>query len=120
MRRSTATQMQNKKLNRFVVEVQNGTVLFLNRATPAADGWWWGSDADPLQRGPFASSEEAVVDARRDLDGGFKLVRWDSAELQGEDRPLPPRGHIVVVDTGGRLWVRTGERPVRDGWAPRQ
>src|SRR5262245_36559601 len=110
--------MQNKKLNRFVLEVQNGTVLFFNRATTAADGWWWGSDADPVQHGPFASSQEAVADARRDGDE-LELVTWSHHNNWGEDE-LRPTGHVVLIDTRGRLLVRTRERPARDDWKPQQ
>ena len=108
-----------KQLNRFVVEVHGGVVLFFNRMTEAGDGWWWGSDADSVQHGPFASSQEAVTDASRDM-GRFKLVRWDRAALKRDDRPLRPRGHIVLIDTDGRLLVKTGERPAREDWSPKQ
>jgi len=110
------------KPNRFVVEVKNGTFLFLNIAASVPDGWWWGVDDSCLQHGPFASSEEAVADIRRDRDfARFKLVRWDDTTLAREpdDRSVPPRGHIVVVDTGGHLCVKTGEPPA-PGWKPRQ
>jgi len=108
-----------KQLNRFVVEVRGGVMLFFNRTTEASDGWWWGSDADPLQHGPFPSSQEAVADAGRNM-GKFKLVRWDRTALKRDDRPLRPRGHIVLVDTNGQLLVKTGERPAREDWTPRQ
>lgn len=108
-----------KQLNRFIIEVCGGVVLFFNRMTEVDDGWWWGSDADPLQHGPFASSEAAVADASHDM-GKFKLVRWDDAELKGPGRPLRPAGHIVLIDTAGRLFVKTGERPAREGWTPKQ
>src|SRR5262245_28538073 len=101
--------MQNKELNRFVVEVQGGVVLFFNQATTAADGLWWGSDEDPLQHGPFASSEEALASACRGVEN-FKLERWDKAELRDGPDHYDPYGHIIVVDTGGRLWVKI-ERP---------
>jgi len=108
-----------KQRNRFIVEVCGGLVLFFNRATKVDDGWWWGSDADPLQQGPFASSREAVADAGRSM-GKFKLVRWDVAALKRNDRELRPTGHIIVIDTDGRLFVKTGERPAHEGWTPRQ
>jgi hypothetical protein len=107
----------SKKPNRFVVEVQGGIVLFFNRATEVADGWWWGSDADPLQQGPFASSEEAVADARPDGDK-LELVTWSHRNNWGENE-LRPTGHVVLIDTRGRLLVRTGERPAREDWKPR-
>jgi hypothetical protein len=106
------------RLNRFVGEVRGGVALFFNLAIDAGDGWWWGSDADLFQVGPFESLEQALADASRDM-GEFKVVRWDAAELQQPDRPLPPRGHIVVVDTGSKLWVKTGELPPA-GWSSRQ
>ena len=105
----------SKKPNRFVVQVRNGVVLFFNRTTEVEDGWWWGSDADPLQQGPFASSHEAVANARRD-DKRFKLVCWDRAALARDDRELRPTGHVVLIDTSGRLWAKTGEHPAREGW----
>src|SRR5262245_20258846 len=108
-----------KQLNRFIVEVRGGVVLFFNRMTEVSDGWWWGSDADALQHGPFASSQEAVADAGRNT-GKFKLVCWNKAALKRDDRELRPTGHIVLVDTDGRLLVKTGERPAREGWTPKQ
>jgi hypothetical protein len=108
-----------KQPNRFIVEVRDGIVPFFNRTTDVAHGWWWGSDAGPLQRRPFASADEALVDARRGAER-FKLVCWDAAELRRPDRPLPPRGRIVVIDTGGKLLVKSDERPARGGWTPRQ
>jgi len=103
--------------NRFVIEVRHGVALFFNRPANVEDGWWWGDDADPFQWGPFESWLEALADA---CHGGaqFKLVRWNRAELWGPDRPLPPTGYVVVVDTGGKLWVKSGES-VRPGWTPR-
>jgi hypothetical protein len=108
----------NKRPNRFIVEVRGGIVLFFNRVTELADGWWWGSDADPLQQGPFASSQAAVADACRG-DERFKLVRWDRAALARDDRALRPTGHVVLIDTGGTLWAKTGERPARESWKTR-
>jgi hypothetical protein len=29
-------------------------------------------------------------------------------------------GHIVLIDTGGRLLVKTGEHLAREDWHPRQ
>jgi hypothetical protein len=97
-----------KQPNRFVVEVRGGVILFLNRTTEVNDGWWWGSDADPLQHGPFKTSDAALADASRDI-GRFKLVRWNMAALKRDDPELRPTGHVVVVDTAGRLLVKTGE-----------
>jgi hypothetical protein len=52
--------------------------------------------------------------------GKFKLVRLDNAVIRS-NKPYPPStGHIVVIDTGGRLLVKTGERPAREGWSPMQ
>jgi len=107
-----------KQLNRFIVEVCGGVVLFFNRMTEVDDGWWWGSDADPLQHGPFANSDEAVADARHDGEE-LELVTWSHRNNWGEDE-LRPAGHIVLINTDGRLLVRTGERPAREGWTPRQ
>jgi len=59
----------------------------------------------------------ALADACRD-DDRFKVMRWDAAEMQRDEHELHPTGHIVVIDTAGRLWVRTGEDPP-EGWRPR-
>jgi hypothetical protein len=101
-----------KQPNRFVVEVRGGIALFFNRVVEVDDGWWWGSDTDSLQHGPFASAQEAITDAGRDM-GKFKLVRWDAAvlKLKRDDRKLRPTGHIVLIDTNGDLWIRSGEPP---------
>jgi hypothetical protein len=108
-----------KKLSRSILEVRLGVVLFFNRTTELKDGWWWSADAGPLQHGPFATSDEAVADASRDM-GKFKLVRYNTAAIRS-GQPYPPStGHIIVVDTGGRLLVMTGERPAREGFAPLQ
>jgi hypothetical protein len=108
-----------KRSNRFVVEVRAGVALFFNRLADVEDGWWWGSDADPLQVGPFESCELALADARRGAEN-FKVFRWDAAGLGEPDRPFRPHGHVVVIDTDGRLWVKPGERPARDNWKPAQ
>jgi hypothetical protein len=135
------------RANRYIAEVRGGLALFFNCTIDVEDGWWWGSDEDPWQWGPFASCEEALADARRGAER-FKLVRWHAAErklvetdleeadvealLQGHvspatrtaaakalrklrrpDRPLPPRGHLIVIDTGGKVVVKTGERRAR-------
>src|SRR5262249_25670079 len=105
------------RFNRFVVQISGGMVLFFNRRTELADGWWWGSDADPLQHGPFASRKLALADALPGCDG-FKVVTWNSASLSQDDGELAPTGHIVVIDTAGRLFVRSGEIPTRSGWSP--
>jgi hypothetical protein len=110
--------MMKRRPNRFIVEVRGGVFLFLNRMTGGADGWWWGSDAEPVQVGPFVSSEEALADASRDM-GQFEVRRWDWAELRAPDRPLPSHGCIIVIDTGGNLWCKHGESPPA-GWEPRQ
>jgi hypothetical protein len=51
--------------------------------------------------------------------GRFKLVRWDDAAIRRDDRELRPTGHVVLIDTGGRLLVKTGEHLAREGWKPR-
>jgi hypothetical protein len=102
--------------NRFVIEVRNGMVLFLNQTTDADDGWWWGSDEDPLLEGPFASSTDAVVDARR--GSKFKVTYVDK-EFIATTQELPANGHVVVFDTKGMLLVKTGERPPTDEWSPK-
>jgi hypothetical protein len=104
----------SKLLNRFILEVRGGIVLYLNRTAGVADGWWWGADTDALQHGPFASSQEALADARRD-DACFRIVHWDKAVIKRDEPELRPTGHIVVVDTAGTLWVRTGEE-APEGW----
>jgi hypothetical protein len=101
-----------------VAEVRNGVELFFNRTTHAADGWWWGSDEDPLQVGPFARAAEALEDARRGAER-FKIVTWDETELRDGPDHFPATGHIIVIDTGGRLWTKTGERPARGDWKPK-
>jgi hypothetical protein len=112
-----------KNPSRSILEVRLGVVLFFNRTTKLEDGWWWSSDANPftesLQHGPFATSDEAVADASRDM-GKFKLVRYNTAAIRSGKSYPPPTGRIIVVDTGGRLLVMTGERPAREGFAPLQ
>jgi hypothetical protein len=108
-----------KNPSRSILEVRRGVILFSNRTTELEDGWWWGSDAGagPSCHGPFATSDEAVADASRDM-GKFKLIRLDAIR---SNEPYPPStGHIIVIDTGGRLLVKTGERPAREGFAPLQ
>ena len=96
------------RVNRYVGEVCGGLALFFNCTVEVEDGWWWGSDEAPWQWGPFASCEEALANARRGAER-FKLVRWDAAELRRPDRPLPPRGHLIIVDTGGKVWRTPAE-----------
>jgi len=103
------------QLNRFVVEVRGGVLLFFNCTTELDDGWWWGFNASPPQHGPFANSDEAVADASCEM-GRFKLVRWDDATIRRKNHEeLRPTGHIVVIDTDGALFVKTGERPACEG-----
>jgi hypothetical protein len=67
-----------------------------------------------LTHGPFTTSGEAVADASRDM------VRYNTAAIRS-GKPYPPStGRIIIVDTGGRLLVVTGERPAREGFAPMQ
>jgi len=97
--------------NLYVLEVRNGTILYLNERTPAADGWHWGTD-DAFVRGPFASSELALADARRHCDQELKLLILNEANiLDDATEDPPPSGHIIVVDTGSCLWVKKGETP---------
>jgi hypothetical protein len=105
-----------RKLSRTVFEVRHGIALVINRAVRSDDGWWWGNAEE--QNGPFASSDEAVADASRDM-GKFKLLRWDIAAIRS-NKLFPLSGHIVVFDTGGRLLVTKGDRPAREGWALKQ
>jgi hypothetical protein len=111
-----------KNPSRSILEVRLGVVLFFNRTTELQDGWWWSSDANPftesLQHGPFATSGEAVADASCGM-GKFKLVRYNTAAIRSKPYP-PSTGHSIVIDTGGRLLVKTGERPAREGFAPLQ
>ena len=107
--------MIETKSNRFVLEVRRGVILYLNETADVDDGWWWGSDTDALQNGPFASSADALADARQ--GGEFKVMHMNHKKFVELD-DLPADGHVIVVDTAGALLVRTGERPATAGWSP--
>jgi hypothetical protein len=113
--------MTGTEANRFVLEVRAGVILYLNETIDADDGWWWGLDEDPLLEGPFASSADALADARR--GGEFKVLHMDDKLSLTDENGLKLEhfsrdGHVVVIDTKGRLLVRTGERPATDVWSP--
>jgi hypothetical protein len=96
--------------NLYVLEVRTGIILYLNQRTAVEDGWWWGTD-DEFVQGPFMNYESAVADARRRNAGDLNLIVWnkDTFGLSGEPSP---NGNLIVIDTGGHLWVRDQERPV--------
>jgi hypothetical protein len=109
--RAIIAALVRRNMNRVEAEVRNGVALVLNEATGQEDGWWWGSDSDALIWGPFESLELALADARRGAED-FKLVTWTLANDWAGDDDLPATRHVIVVDTDGKLIVKTGERPV--------
>jgi hypothetical protein len=113
--RGIITALVRTNINRFVVEVRGGVVLYLNQATDKADGWWWGNDSKPLIWGSFESLELALADASRGAED-FKVVSWtvENGEIKCDD--VSVIRHIVVIDTRSRLITLVGERPARDGW----
>jgi hypothetical protein len=100
--------------NLYVLEIRAGVILYLNERTPTKDGWWWGTD-DEFVRGPFANYELAVADARLHHDTELDLLVWDKNNF-GEQGEPSPAGNLIVINTEGRLWVRSSEPPVA-GWS---
>ena len=96
--------------NLYVLEVRTGIILSLNERTAVKGGWWWGTDDEFLQ-GPFTSYKSAVADARQRNAGDLNLIVWDK-DTFGLAKEPSPSGNLIVIDTGGRLWVRDQKRPV--------
>jgi hypothetical protein len=98
--------------NLWVLEVRRGVILYHNQPSRARDGWHWGPDGHPFAGGPFASYDLAVADARRAVGHimDFRLLVLDGVA------EIPAGGHIIVINTRGRLWIKTGEKPARGGW----
>ena len=96
--------------NLYVMEIRAGVILYLNEKTRAKDGWWWG-DGEKFVRGPFASYELAIADARQHHDKALRLIVWNKNNYGASGEPSP-RGNLIVIDTEGALWVRSSEPPV--------
>jgi len=91
-------------------------ILYLNERSSVEDGWYWGTD-DKFVQGPFASYELALADARRHCSQELKLLILNAKNILDDAiKDPPPSGHIIVVDTNGRLWTRREEVPASDGW----
>ena len=43
---------------KFILEVKDGVILFLNEHAPYPNGWYWRTDAGPFN-GPFESIDDA-------------------------------------------------------------
>jgi hypothetical protein len=104
--------------DKWVLEIRNGVVLFLNERVHASeeDGWWWGTDERAITWGPFESSEAAVEDACMASDEPIKIVTRDDTEMKIPEAEAPPAhtdGFVTinVVDTKGHIWLKTGEKP---------
>ena len=52
-----------------------------------------------------------MADARRRNTSDLNLIVWDKDTFGLEGEPSPS-GNLIVIDTGGRLWVSDQERPV--------
>jgi hypothetical protein len=92
----------------FVHEIRDGIELFFNRSTTLPDGWWWGPDDKPFLHGPFVSSQAAVDDAIAKIKPPVKVWTMTKANLD-DDPPSFDGTWLTVIDTGGKIWVRTGE-----------
>jgi hypothetical protein len=98
----------NTTMNMYVLEIRDGIELFFNRRTVERDGWYWGPDNEPMLHGPYQSSEAAAEDARTTSERPVKVVTVTSAY---DELGLDEEVGIIIVDTGGRVWVKTGEAP---------
>jgi hypothetical protein len=93
--------------NLYILEVLGGTILYLSARTEARDGWWWGTD-NRFLGGPFESYEPAVEDARRHTDKPLNLIVWNADNFNDAGEPSPS-GNLIVIDTGGSLWLTERE-----------
>jgi hypothetical protein len=76
-------------LPKFILEVKDGVVLFLNEHTSYADGWYWRCDT-----GPFIGPFECIDDA-----GEAAVIASD------------PGVAIEVIDTGGEIAISSRDPP---------
>jgi hypothetical protein len=81
---------------KFILEVKDGIILFLNEHAPYPDGWYWRTDAGPFN-GPFESIDDA----------------GEAAAIASD-----PGGEIRVIDTGGRIAKAPHDPP--GGHAPKR
>jgi hypothetical protein len=93
--------------NLYVLEIYDGTILYLNEPTRLRDGWFWGTD-DKIEDGPFASPLIAVEAARRHVDRPLNLIIWNAENFATANEPSPS-GNIIVVDTAGCFWLTEQE-----------
>ena len=71
---------------KFILDVKDGVVLFLNEHTRLADGWYWRCDASPFF-GPFASIDDAGEAAAIASDA----VRNPHASISGHRSQRPSK-----------------------------
>jgi hypothetical protein len=99
------------EVDKMVVEVRNGKVLYVDLRTPQGDGWyWWTCSRPPLPFGPYTSKEAAIEEAAFASDEPIKVIQRDDAEIgmsADEIQPIRTDGltTINVLDTAGELWV---------------
>jgi len=95
--------------NLYVLEVRNGIILYLNERTSARNGWYWGTH-DAFKAGPFENHNLAIEHVRRHTGKSFNLIVWTADNFDEADEPSPS-GNLIVVDTGGHVWVSGREQP---------
>jgi hypothetical protein len=79
---------------KFILEVKDGVILFLNEHEPYPDGWYWRTDAGPLI-GPFESIEDAGKAAAIASDSGVAIRVIDTGGQIVEAPDDPPAGHVT-------------------------
>lgn len=78
---------------KFILEVKNGVILFLNEHTPYPDGWYWRTDAGPFI-GPFESIDDAAEAATIASNPGVEIRVIDTGGQITKAPHDPPGGHV--------------------------
>jgi hypothetical protein len=78
---------------KFILEVKDGIILFLNAHAPYPDGWYWRTDAGPFI-GPFESIDDAAEAAAIASDPGVEIEVIDTGGRIAKAPDDPPGGHV--------------------------
>jgi hypothetical protein len=78
---------------KFILEVKDGIILFLNEHAPYPDGWYWRTDAGPFN-GPFESVDDAGEAAAIASDPGVEIRVIDTGGRSAKAPHDPPGGHV--------------------------
>jgi hypothetical protein len=78
---------------KFILEVKDGVILFLNEHAPYPNGWYWRTDAGPFN-GPFESIDDAREAAAIASNPGVEIRVIDTGGQSAKAPHDPPGGHV--------------------------